>query len=84
MSLFVGLTWRWGRPCKHVLSPLGTCRFRVINYRADMRFALIRNGLQYPKVVAWSHVIRFTNPNAPHHGHLALTANPRYHMSSLL
>lgn len=49
-----------------------------------MRFALIRNGLEYPKIVAWSHVIRFTNPNLPHHGHLALTANPRCRMSSTI
>jgi hypothetical protein len=55
------------------------CRFRLINYRADVRFALIRNGLDYPRIVAWSDVIRLINPNQPHHGHLALTANARCH-----
>eukprot|EP00884_Botryococcus_braunii_P013968 jgi/Botrbrau1/22572/Bobra.176_1s0005.1 len=61
----------------HLSSGNGTLRFRLINYRADMRFALIRNGLEYPRIVAWSEVIRLKNPNEPHHGHLALTANPR-------
>ena len=28
--------------------------FRLINMRRDVRFALVRNGLQFPSIAAWS------------------------------
>ncbi len=34
------------------------CRFRLLNMRADMRFILLRNGLDDPTLAAMSDVIR--------------------------
>jgi hypothetical protein len=41
--------------------------------RQPLRFALVRNGLQFPRIVAWSQVVAVARPNAPMQGHLALT-----------
>lgn len=41
--------------------------------RHDLRFALVRNGLQLPTVVAWSERLAVASPNEPMQGHLALT-----------
>ena len=41
--------------------------------RADMRFVLMRNGLDLPTVAARSEVIAVRNRNQPTNGHLALT-----------
>lgn len=54
------------------------CSFRLLNLRADMRFALVRNGLEFPLVAAWSEVVRVANRNEPTQGHLALTGRPGY------
>ena len=35
-----------------------TCRFRLLNMRADVRFVLLRNGLDNPTLAAVSDVIR--------------------------
>jgi hypothetical protein len=45
--------------------------------RADMRFAFMRNGLEYPVAAAVSDVISVANPNEPTQGHLALTGKNR-------
>lgn len=60
-------------PCPHPKHP---SRFRLLNMRHDLRFALIRNGLQQPTVVAWSSAVRLARPNEPMQGHLALTGAP--------
>lgn len=41
--------------------------------RADMRFVLLRNGLDLPTVAARSEAIAVRNRNEPTNGHLALT-----------
>ena len=44
--------------------------------RQDMRFALVRSGMQFPVVVAWSGVVTVAEPNQPMQGHLSLTGKP--------
>ena len=51
--------------------------FRVLNMRHDMRFALVRGGLQCPTIAAWSGVLAVAKPNLPMQGHLSLTGAPR-------
>lgn len=48
------------------------CSFRVLNLHQDVRFALLRNGLEHPTLVARSAVIR-ARADAPLRGHLSLT-----------
>ena len=50
--------------------------FRVLNMRHDMRFALVRDGLLYPTIAAWSGVLAVAQPNLPMQGHLSLTGAP--------
>lgn len=63
------------RTTTHMATGGGAARFRLINMRADMRFAFVRNGLENPLVIAQTEAIRVVNPNEPTGGHLALTAN---------
>jgi hypothetical protein len=51
------------------------CRFRLINYRADMQFAFFRGGMMAPQLAALSPIIRVQNPNEPLQRHLALTGD---------
>ncbi len=51
-------------------------RFKLVNYRQDMRVALMRGGLQAPVRAAASEVLRLANPNEPLQVHLALTHDP--------
>jgi hypothetical protein len=44
--------------------------------RQPLRFALVRNGLEFPLIAAWSGVIQVASPNEPMQGHLALTGRP--------
>lgn len=52
----------------------GTARFRLLNMRAPLRFAFLRNGLATPLVAAWSQALTFERPNEPTQGHLTLTS----------
>jgi hypothetical protein len=52
------------------------CSFRLLNMRQDVRFALVRNGLQFPLIAACSDVVRLANPNQPMQGHLSLLGYP--------
>jgi hypothetical protein len=38
-------------------------RFRLINMRADVRFAFFRGGLKLPRLAAWSNSITFEDPH---------------------
>lgn len=44
--------------------------------RQDVRFALVRNGLQFPVIAAWSEPVAVEQPNLPMQGHLSLTGVP--------
>lgn len=44
--------------------------------RRDVRFALVRNGLQFPSIAAWSAPVVVEQPNLPMQGHLSLTGVP--------
>jgi hypothetical protein len=48
-------------------------RFRLINMRAPMRFAFVRNGVDAPLIVATTAIITPANANQPTGIHLALT-----------
>lgn len=52
------------------------CSFRLLNVRQDVRFALVRNGLQFPTIAAWSEPVAVQQPNLPMQGHLSLTGVP--------
>ncbi len=52
------------------------CSFRLLNVRQDVRFALVRNGLQFPAIAAWSEPVAVQQPNLPMQGHLSLTGVP--------
>eukprot|EP00967_Tisochrysis_lutea_P157500 scaffold319854_cov19-Tisochrysis_lutea.AAC.1 len=52
-------------------------RFKVISYRQDMVFALVRGGLAAPSIGAITPVIHIANPNEPLQVHLALTNEVR-------
>ncbi|KAI7845277.1 hypothetical protein COHA_001120 [Chlorella ohadii] len=71
------IKWGWAaRSPSHIKLGVGSLEFRLLNMRHDLRFALVRNGLQFPTVVAWSEVIRVEQPNEPMQGHLSLTGVP--------
>ena len=44
--------------------------------RQAVRFALVRNGLQFPLIAAWSGTVEVEHPNEPMQGHLSLTGEP--------
>lgn len=44
--------------------------------RHDLRFALVRDGLERPSVAAWSGVVAVEHPNQPMQGHLSLGGAP--------
>ncbi|PWA52691.1 purple acid phosphatase [Artemisia annua] len=46
-------------------------KFRLINQRSDISFALFSGGLSKPKLVAVSNSVTFANPNAPNYPRLA-------------
>lgn len=54
----------------------GSIRFHLINIRSQFIFAFLRNGTDYPILVATSEVVRFSNPDAPSQGRLALHTLP--------
>ena len=56
----------------HVISGSGSTLFRVLNLRQPLKFALIRGGLQTPRVAAWSQSITPEEPNYPTQVHLSL------------
>ncbi|KXZ48677.1 hypothetical protein GPECTOR_26g580 [Gonium pectorale] len=60
----------------HVTSGAGSLRFRMISYRADFAFALLRNGFDSAVEVARSEPVRVSRPNEPLQVHLALTGKP--------
>ncbi|PRW45579.1 Metallo-dependent phosphatase [Chlorella sorokiniana] len=71
------MKWGWAaRSPSHIKLGVGSLEFRLLNMRQDLRFALVRNGLQFPTVVAWSEVVRVEQPNEPMQGHLSLTGVP--------
>ena len=51
----------------------GSYKFRIVNFRARVVFAFIRETLVGPKVVAVSNFVSFKNYNEPLQQHLALT-----------
>ena len=53
----------------------GQRRFRLLNMREDLRFMLMRNGLEQPTIAAKSPPIAVKNRNEPTNGHLALTGH---------
>ncbi|KAF5834534.1 Metallo-dependent phosphatase-like protein [Dunaliella salina] len=57
----------------HIRHGSGMLRFKVISYRQDMVFALVRGGLAAPSIGATTPVIHIANPNEPLQVHLALT-----------
>uniref|UniRef100_A0A383VVS5 Purple acid phosphatase n=1 Tax=Tetradesmus obliquus TaxID=3088 RepID=A0A383VVS5_TETOB len=59
----------------HVKRGEGRLKFRLINYRSDMQFALFRGGMMAPQLAALSPIIRVQNPNEPLQRHLALTGD---------
>ncbi|GFR45131.1 hypothetical protein Agub_g6511 [Astrephomene gubernaculifera] len=60
----------------HVLTGSGSLRFRLISYRADVAFALMRNGFDAAVEVARSQPVKLLHPNEPLQLHLALTGDP--------
>ncbi|GAQ85317.1 purple acid phosphatases superfamily protein [Klebsormidium nitens] len=60
----------------HLASGSGSVRFRLINMRADVRFAFFRGGLKAPHLAAWSQAVVFADPDRPMGVHLALTGTP--------
>ena len=57
------------------------CRFRLLNVRADVRFILVTDLVDWLgqfKLLAASPVITPANPNAPLQGHLMRTRDPRW------
>lgn len=60
----------------HVLTGAGATSFRILNFRVPLRFAVLRGGLQFPRVAAWSDPIVPARVNEPTQGHLSLTATP--------
>ncbi|GIL41942.1 hypothetical protein Vafri_29 [Volvox africanus] len=61
-------------PCP---APASIFSFRLISYRADFAFAVMRNGFDTPVEVARSLPIKVLRPNEPLQVHLALTGDPR-------
>ncbi|EFJ46276.1 hypothetical protein VOLCADRAFT_105635 [Volvox carteri f. nagariensis] len=50
---------------KHVITGSGSLRFRLISYRADVAFALMRNGFDTPQEVARSQPIKRSLSSKP-------------------
>ena len=61
----------------HLPLGAGTLRFRLLNARRPLRFALVRGGLGSPAVAAWSAPISFASWNEPTQGHLTITGRAR-------
>ncbi|XP_050234246.1 probable inactive purple acid phosphatase 27 [Mercurialis annua] len=51
----------------------GTLNFHLINIRSDIEFVLFAGGFDAPCILARSGPFKFSNPNAPLHGHLSST-----------
>ncbi|PSC73699.1 inactive purple acid phosphatase 27 [Micractinium conductrix] len=72
------IKYHWAaRSPSHIKLGEGSLSFRVLNMRHDMRFALVRGGLQCPTIAAWSGVLAVAKPNLPMQGHLSLMGAPR-------
>lgn len=68
------IKYQWAaRSPSHLLLGAGATTFRLLNMRQDLRIALVRNGLQFPVIAAWSQVVKVAHPNQPMQGHLSLT-----------
>ena len=60
--------------------PWCTCRFQLLNHRADMQFVMVTNLTSWLggyDMIARSPIIKPKNPNEPLQGHLARTEDPR-------
>ncbi|KAL4439452.1 hypothetical protein ABPG77_008781 [Micractinium sp. CCAP 211/92] len=71
------IKYQWAaRSPSHMKLGAGSATFRLLNVRQDVRFALVRNGLQFPTIAAWSEPVAVQQPNLPMQGHLSLTDVP--------